>query len=248
MTDFDGKVAIVTGGASGIGEAIVRSLASDGARLIVADLDAVRASSLALELGSDSVRSFGVDVTDPEAVRRMVDFAVFTFGSLDLAVNNAGAGVPTVLLADISLDDWRRSIDVNLNSVFYCMKYQIPAMITAGGGSIVNMSSVLGAVAADGSSAYVAAKHGLVGMTKSAAIDYATRRIRVNAVGPGFIATPLLEQNMTADERAGLAETHPMKRIGQPEEIAGITSFLLSDAASFVTGAFYPADGGFLAQ
>lgn len=248
MSNFKNKVAIVTGGASGIGEAIVRNLAHVGALLIVADLDEDRAAKLASEIGSDRAKAIGIDVTDAKAVQSMVEFAVAEFGSLDLAVNNAGAGVPTVALAEVSIGDWQRSIDVNLTSVFYCLKYQIPAMIAAGGGSIVNMGSILSAVGGDGSSAYVAAKHGLVGLTKSAALDYATQGIRVNAVGPGFIATPLLEQNMTPEERDGLADLHPMKRIGTAGEIAGITNFLLSERASFVTGAFYPADGGYLAQ
>lgn len=248
MSKFNNRIAIVTGGASGIGEAIVQDLVANGARVVVADIDADRAQSVADRFGADRAEPFGVDVTDPDAVRQMVEFAVSEFGALHLAVNNAGAGVPSVALADVSLDDWQRSIDVNLNSVFYCLKYQIPAMIEAGGGAIVNMASILGAVGGDGSSPYVAAKHGVVGVTKSAALDYAKQGIRVNVVGPGFVETPLLEINMTVEERAGLAAVHPIGRIGRPDEIAGITNFLLSDAASFLTGGFYAADGGFLAQ
>ncbi len=247
MQDFEGKVAIVTGAASGIGAAVARDLAERGAKVVVADFDGAHAKSVAESLG-DGARSFQLDVADPEAVRAMVEFTVREFGALHLAVNNAGIGGPSAPIAEISLDDWRRVIDVDLNSVFYCLKYQIPAIVAAGGGAIVNMASILGAVGWGGSGIYVTAKHALLGLTKNAAIDYADKGVRVNAVGPGFIATPLVESSMTDEARAGLAEKHLLNRLGTPEEVAALTNFLLSDKASFMTGTYYPVDGGYLAR
>lgn len=247
MQDFEGKVAIVTGAASGIGAAVVRDLAARGAKVVVADFDGAHAKGLAESLG-EGARSFQLDVADPEAVRAMVEFTVREFGALHLAVNNAGIGGPSAPIAEISLEDWRRVIDVDLNSVFYCLKYQIPAIVAAGGGSIVNMASILGAVGWGGSGIYVTAKHALLGLTKNAAIDYADKGVRVNAVGPGFIATPLVESSMTDEARAGLAEKHLLNRLGTPEEVAALTNFLLSDKASFMTGTYYPVDGGYLAR
>lgn len=247
MQDFQGKVAIVTGGASGIGEAVVRDLVARGAKVVIADFAGDHAAALAEQLG-DAALPFQLDVADAAAVEAMVAFTLEKFGALHLAVNNAGVGGPSQPLADIALDDWRRLIDVDLHSVFYCLKYQIPAMLKSGGGSIVNMASILGAVGWAGSSAYVTAKHALLGLTKTAAIDYAEQGIRVNAVGPGFIATPLVESSMTDAARAGLAEKHLFNRLGTAEEVAVLTNFLLSDKASFMTGTYYPVDGGYLAR
>jgi NAD(P)-dependent dehydrogenase (short-subunit alcohol dehydrogenase family) len=247
MQDFEGKVAIVTGAASGIGAAVARDLAERGARVVVADFDGAHAKGFAESLGGNA-RSFQLDVADPEAVRAMVDFTVAEFGALHLAVNNAGIGGPAAPIADIALEDWHRVIDVDLNSVFYCLKYQIPAIVTAGGGAIVNMASILGAVGWGGSGIYVTAKHALLGLTKNAAIDYADKGVRVNAVGPGFIHTPAIAANMTEDAIAGLASKHLLGRLGTPEEVAALTSFLLSDKASFMTGTYYPVDGGYLAR
>jgi NAD(P)-dependent dehydrogenase (short-subunit alcohol dehydrogenase family) len=246
MQVFEDKVAIVTGAASGIGEAVARDLAANGARVIIADFDEAGAAALVKDLGEDKVRAFRVDVADPAAVEAMVAFTVSEFGGLHLAVNNAGVGAKTALLADIALDDWKRIIDVDLNSVFFSMKYEIPAMLNSGGGAIVNMASILGAVGWSEQAGYVTAKHALLGMTKVAALDYATKGIRVNAVGPGFIATPALEHGMTDEQRAGLAGMHALNRLGTPEEVAALTSFLLSDRASFMTGSYYPVDGGYL--
>lgn len=242
------KVAIVTGGAAGIGEAIVRQLVMDGAKVVIADFDADRAHSLADNVGRDAARAFHVDVTNADAVRNAVVFTVAEFGALHLAVNNAGVGVPTTPIVDLRVEDWRRVIDIDLTSVFYSLKYEIPAIIAAGGGAIVNMSSVLGVAGVAGSAAYVAAKHGVVGLTKSAALEYAAHGIRVNAVGPGYVATAMIEKEMTEAERAEVVGLHPLGRIGKPGEIAALTSFLLSEKASFITGAYYPADGGYLAQ
>lgn len=245
--DFSGKVAIVTGGGSGIGAAIVRDLATRGARVVVADYDLAGAETLASEAG-DAARAFKVDVAVANEVAAMVDFAVATFGRLDLAVNNAGIGGGNAPVGELALDEWHRVIDVNLHGVLYGLRYQIPAMLATGGGAIVNMASILGAVGWRGSAGYVAAKHAVAGLTKTAALEYATKGIRVNAVGPAFIATPLIENAMDDDARAALVGLHPIGRLGTPEEVAALTSFLLGDAASFMTGGYYPVDGGFLAQ
>ena len=245
--DFAGKVAIVTGGASGIGAAIVRDLAARGAKVVVADFNGEGAARIAGEAG-EGARAFTVDVADAAQVEAMVDFAVQAFGRLDLAVNNAGIAGPSAPIAETQLDDWHRVIAINLHGVFYGMRYQIPAMLESGGGAIVNMSSILGSVGWRGSVGYVAAKHALLGMTRTAALEYAARGVRVNAVGPAFIATPLVEQALDDAARAAVVALHPAGRLGTPEEVAALTNFLLSDAASFVNGSYHPVDGGFLSQ
>lgn len=245
--DFAGKVAIVTGGASGIGAAIVRDLAARGAKVVVADFNGEGAARIAGEVG-ERARAFTVDVADAAQVKAMVDFAVQAFGRLDLAVNNAGIAGPSAPIAETQLDDWHRVIAINLHGVFYGMRYQIPAMLESGGGAIVNMSSILGSVGWRGSVGYVAAKHALLGMTRTAALEYAARGVRVNAVGPAFIATPLIEQALDDAARAAVVALHPAGRLGTPEEVAALTNFLLSDAASFVNGSYHPVDGGFLSQ
>jgi NAD(P)-dependent dehydrogenase (short-subunit alcohol dehydrogenase family) len=246
MQSLESKVAIVTGAASGIGAAIARDLFAQGAKVVIADFNAEGARALADELGEDTA-AFKIDVADPVANEALVAFAVKTFGRLDLAVNNAGIGAPPTKIADIAIDDWKRVLDVDLNSVFYAMKYQIPAMIATGGGSIINMASILGAVGWAGSAAYVTSKHALLGLTKTAALDYADAGIRVNAVGPGFVDTPAVRSGMDPAIVAQLAAKHALNRLARPEEIAAVTSFLLSDRASFVTGSYYPVDGGYLA-
>ena len=243
--DFAGKVAIVTGGASGIGAAIVRDLAARGAKVVVADFNSDGAGQIAGEVGA---RAFTVDVADAAQVKAMVDFAMREFGRLDLAVNNAGVAGANAPIAETALDDWHRVIDINLHGVFYGMRYQIPAMLESGGGAIVNMSSILGSVGWQGAVGYVAAKHALLGMTKTAALEYAAMGVRVNAVGPAFIATPLIEQALDEAGHEAVVALHPAGRLGTAEEVAALTNFLLSDAASFVNGSYHPVDGGFLSQ
>jgi NAD(P)-dependent dehydrogenase (short-subunit alcohol dehydrogenase family) len=187
------------------------------------------------------------DVADPEACRKLVEETKKRFGRIDYACNNAGIGGEIKPTADYALDAWNKVIDINLNSVFYCMKYEIPAMLENGGGVIVNMASILGRVAFQNSSAYVAAKHGVVGLTKNAAIEYAKQNIRVVSVGPGFIRTPLiaeLEENKEAYDQ--LVAAHPIGRLGEPQEVAELVIWLSSDKASFITGAYFPVDGGYL--
>ncbi len=189
------------------------------------------------------------DVSQPEDCQALARVTVERYGRLDVAFNNAGIGGESNLVADYSIDAWQKVIAVNLSGVFYCMKYQIPQMLKTGGGAIVNMASILGQVGFAGAPAYVAAKHGVVGLSQNAAVEYAQQGVRVNVVGPAFISTPLIaaiEQDEAA--RSGLIGLHPIGRLGQSEEVAELVIWLSSDKASFVTGAYYPIDGGYLAR
>ena len=244
--DFNGKVAIVTGGGSGIGEACALTLADRGAKVLVADLDEDAAERVASAIGANA-KAFVVDVSDPAACEAMVKAAVDTFGGLHIAVNNAGIGGEQSPIGSYSVEGWRAVLSVNLDGVFYCMRAQLPVMIAAGGGSIVNMASILGSVAFPSAGAYVSAKHGVVGLTKAAAIDHAAQGIRVNAVGPGFIDTPLLAA-LPAEMIAALSDMHPLGRLGKPEEVAELVAFLASDRASNTTGSYYTTDGGYTAR
>ncbi|MCM2387562.1 SDR family NAD(P)-dependent oxidoreductase [Streptomyces albipurpureus] len=247
--EFDGRTAFVTGGASGIGLAVCALLAARGAAVAVADVDAVAAKNVAGQLTANGGTAIGlaVDVADPESVREAVEATVERLGGLHLAVNNAGISGAVAPLADYPLADWRRVMAVNLDGVFHSLRCELPVMSAAGGGAVVNVASVMGTVATSGGSAYVAAKHGVIGLTKTAALEYASQGIRVNAVGPGFIETPLL-QRVNAEGRAALAALHPEGRMGTSEEVAEIICFLLSDRASFVQGSYHLVDGGYTAR
>lgn len=245
--DFTGKVAIVTGGASGIGAAIARELTAGGASVLVADLNGEAARAMADELGA-TADAFAVNVADPDQVSAMVDHCVARFGVLHLAANCAGIGSAHTAVADTSIADWERVINVNLNGVFYCMKYEIAAMLQSGGGSIVNMASISGVIGNGGAAAYNASKHGVVGVTKAAALEYARRNVRVNAIGPGVIKTPLISNDLGDNVPEWLVNAHPVGRLGEAEEVAALAGFLLSDRARFITGSHHMIDGGYTAQ
>lgn len=248
--DFHDKVALVTGAASGIGAAIALLLAESGAKVLVADLNGDGARDVAAGILGSGGTAFAIEVNVADAieVEAMVETAKRTYGELHLAVNNAGIGGPSAPTGEYPLDGWHKVIDTNLNSVFYGMRYQIPAIIASGGGAIVNMASILGSVAFANAPGYVAAKHGIVGLTKTAAVEYAKHGIRINAIGPGFIDTPLLAKNLDEAALTYVRGLHPMGRLGTSEEVAALTAFLLSDEASFITGSYHLVDGGYVAQ
>ena len=247
---FIDKVALVTGAGSGIGAAIARQLARGGAKVVVADLDRGHAEDVAGEIvaaGGVAIAA-QVDVADAIEVEALVELTKRTYGGLHLAVNNAGIGGPSAPTGDYPLEGWHRVLNVNLNGVFYGLRYEIPAILASGGGAIVNMASILGTLGFAQAPAYVAAKHGMVGLTKTAAIEYAKHGIRINSVGPGFIDTPLLSNNLDAAALGYVTGLHPIGRLGTSDEVAALTCFLLSDAASFITGSYHLVDGGYSAQ
>ncbi|WP_425459507.1 SDR family NAD(P)-dependent oxidoreductase [Histidinibacterium lentulum] len=249
MFEFTQKTALVTGAASGIGKAIALELAASGATVVVSDLDEAACGRVAEEIARAGGRALAraADVSDAAAMEAAVAFAEAETGGLHLAVNNAGIGGAQAPVGEYPLESWAQVIGVNLNGVFYGMRYQIPAMERAGGGAIVNMASILGSVGFANSSAYVASKHALLGLTKTAAMEYAQKGVRINAVGPAFIQTPLLTDNLSDEMLAGLAGLHPIGRIGTPEEVSALTCFLLSERASFITGSYHLVDGGYTA-
>ncbi|MEP7239846.1 MAG: SDR family NAD(P)-dependent oxidoreductase [Devosia sp.] len=250
MGQFSDKVAIVTGGGSGIGEAIVKELAAGGAKVVVADRDKAGMDRVVAEVKAAAgiASGFEIDVANAERNAAMVAFAEKTFGGLHLAVNNAGIGGPSAPTGEYPLDGWKSVIDINLNGVFYALRYEIPAMLRSGGGAIVNMASILGSVGFASAVAYTSAKHALLGMTQVAGMEYAAKGVRVNAVGPGFIDTPLLAKNLDANTLKYVAGLHPMQRLGRAEEVSALTCFLLSDRASFITGSYHLVDGGYVSQ
>ena len=225
-------------------------MASAGAKVVIADFDEDGGNRVteAINGNGGTAAFFDVDVSKADQVEAMVKHAVDTYGGLHVAVNNAGIGGAQALTGEYPLDSWQQVINVNLTGVFYGLRYEIPAMLEAGGGSIVNVASILGSVGFANSSAYVAAKHGVVGLSKNAALEYASRGIRVNSVGPAFIQTPLLEENLDDEMLAALSGMHPIQRLGTSEEVANVVGFLCSDDASFCTGGYYLVDGGYTSQ
>jgi NAD(P)-dependent dehydrogenase (short-subunit alcohol dehydrogenase family) len=245
--DMVGKVALVTGGASGIGAATVRLLADRGAAVVIADRSMEAALQVAEQLG-DRALAQGMDVSRPDEVEAAVQAAVRRFGRLDMAVNGAGVSSGArVPLTETPVEQWRATTTVNLDGVFYCLRQEIAAMVALGGGAIVNVASVMGTVGSANSAAYTAAKHAVVGLTRTAALEYADAHVRVNAVAPGFIDTPFLSADTRAHPERVTAK-QAMHRLGTAEEVANVITFLVSPAASFVTGAVYAVDGGYTAQ
>ena len=245
------KVVLVTGAASGIGRAIALVAAREGARLVLSDLDAHAGNETAKQVRAVGAEALFADsdAGKSDDAQALVDQAMAHYGRLDVACNNAGIGGASALLADYPLDAWAQVINVNLSGVFYGMRAQIPAMLLNGGGAIVNTASILGMVGMATAPAYTAAKHGVIGLTQAAAIAYSAQGVRINAVGPGFIHTPMvhaLEDDPIV--KAALIAAHPIGRLGLPEEVAELVVWLASTRASFVTGAYYPVDGGYLAR
>ena len=249
MKQLENKVAIITGAGSGIGKATAALFAEQGAKVVVSDISETNGLAAVEELKKNGGDAYFVkaDSSIPADNQALVEQTLKQYGALDIAVNNAGIGGPLSPTAEYSIEGWQKVIDINLSGVFYGLRYQIPAMLKKGG-SIINVASILGQAATKFSPAYVAAKHGVVGLTKAAALENADKKIRINSIGPGYIKTPLVMSSLDEPAINALVGLHPMGRLGESEEIAELILWLASSKSSFVTGAYYPIDGGYLAQ
>lgn len=246
---LDNKVALVSGGASGIGRATALLFAVEGARVVVTDRDCVNGEETCHLINKSGGQAIFVasEACSEEDQERVVKTALSHFKELHVACNNAGVGGTPVDVADCPISEWHRIIDINLTAVYIAMRKQIPALQIGQSGSIINVASVMAQVGFGGHAAYTASKHGVLGLTRSAALEYSSRGVRVNAIGPGFIETPMLNA-LPADQLDNLIAQHPIGRLGQAREVAEIIAWLGSDRSSFVTGAYYAVDGGFLAK
>ncbi|MCO5100198.1 MAG: SDR family oxidoreductase [Burkholderiaceae bacterium] len=246
---LDERVAVVTGAASGIGRAVALAYAKAGARVVVSDISDSGGRETVSQIAAAGGTAVFVraDTSSPQDNEQLVAKTIEHFGALHVACNNAGIGGDAHPVGEMPPEEWNRVLSINLSGVFYGMRYQIPEMLRAGGGAIVNMASILGQVATPDHAPYVAAKHGVVGLTRAAAIEYAKKNLRVNAVGPAYIDTPLLA-DLSDEVRGALVGLHPIGRLGRDSEVAELVLWLSTDKASFVTGSYYPVDGGYLAQ
>lgn len=246
------KVALVTGGSSGIGQATAMAFARKGAKVVVADVQADDGKATAQQIQRDGGEALFVqtDVSQPAQVELLIETIVESYGRLDFACNNAGIEGEAAPTADCTEENWDRVLSINLKGVWLCLKHEIRQMLKQGGGAIVNMSSVAGLVGSENVPAYAASKHGIVGLTRTAALEYADDGIRVNAICPGVIHTAMIERFTGGDKEVqeGLAEDQPLGRMGKPQEIADVVTWLCSDSASFITGHAMAVDGGFVAQ
>lgn len=244
------KVAIVTGAARGIGRSVAQLYAEAGAKVVVSDLEEEGGEETVEQIKAAGGEAFFVqaDAGKAEDNEQLVQTTVERYGALHIACNNAGIGGPQAPVGETPIDGWDNVIRVNLSGAFYGMRYQIPAMLQAGGGVIINMASILGQVGFEGAAGYVAAKHGLLGLTRNAALEYSAQGIRTLAVGPAFIKTPLLTENLSEEQLGQLQQLHPIGRLGESKEVAELVLWLSSDKASFMSGAYVPVDGGYLSR
>ena len=249
MSLLKDKVAVVSGAGSGIGRAIALTYAKEGAKVVVADINEEHANETVNMIQENGGEAFAVkaDSSKAEENKRLVAAVVDKYGRLDVACNNAGMGGPAKATGDYDPEEWDRVIALNLNGVFYACKYELEQMEKNGGGSIINIASIHGQVAAPKSPAYTASKHAVVGLTKNIAVEYAQKNIRCNAVGPGYIETPLLSANMDAEALKAIAAKSPINRLGTAQEVADLVAFLSSDKSSFTTGSYIISDGGYTA-